>query len=434
MVVFYRLRAKWETGRAGLVTLDRYYSGTQNLQQLGLAVPPQLQRFTTLVNWPRVVVDSIEERLDVEGFRYPGEERADADLWQVWQENDLDEESQQAHLDALVHGRSFVSVSAGIEEGDSPRIVVESATEMVTIEDPATRETIVAAKFWEQDKKQYATFWQPNATIWLTLRNGQWKEERRDVHMLGAVPVVPIVNRPRTGRRDGVSEMADVIGLTDAAARTLTNLQLAQETHAVPQRAVLGASKADFVDSKGKQLPVWEAYFSAVWAISNPSASTAQFAASDLRNFHETVNHYAHQVSAVSGLPLRFFGQNTANPPSADGIRADETRLVKRCERKQRTFSGGWEKVMRIAERIRTGEWNRDLRRLETIWRDPSTPTVAAVADAVVKQHQTGILPVEMAWEELGWSEAKIARARRLQAEQLTDPLLNRLFPAADAE
>jgi hypothetical protein len=78
------------------------------------------------------------------------------------------------------------------------------------------------------------------------------------------------VNRTRIGRRHGVSELSDVIDLTDAAARALTLAQLATETLSVPQRAVLGASAGDFQDKDGKVLPVWEAYFGAVWALENP--------------------------------------------------------------------------------------------------------------------------------------------------------------------
>ena len=49
--------------------LDNYYQGVQRLAQLGLAVPPDLRGFVTVVNWPRLVVDAVEERLDVEGLR-----------------------------------------------------------------------------------------------------------------------------------------------------------------------------------------------------------------------------------------------------------------------------------------------------------------------------------------------------------------------------
>jgi hypothetical protein len=68
------------------------------------------------------------------------------------------------------------------------------------------------------------------------------------VHGLGSCPVVPMVNRDRATRRrsryvEGVSEMNDVIPIAESASRAVTNGQLAQETHAVPHRVLLGATK-----------------------------------------------------------------------------------------------------------------------------------------------------------------------------------------------
>jgi hypothetical protein len=55
------------------------------------------ERITALViNLPRLGVDAYENRLDIEGFRYKGDDSRDEDLHDVWQANDMDEQSQQA--------------------------------------------------------------------------------------------------------------------------------------------------------------------------------------------------------------------------------------------------------------------------------------------------------------------------------------------------
>ena len=64
------------------------------------------------------MVDSIEERLNVEGFRLGGSLTADADAWSIWQDNCLDAESQLAHSEALVLGRSYLMVW-GDDDGDT---------------------------------------------------------------------------------------------------------------------------------------------------------------------------------------------------------------------------------------------------------------------------------------------------------------------------
>jgi hypothetical protein len=125
---------------------------------------------------------------------------------------------------------------------------------------------------------------------------------------------------------------------------------------------------------------------------------------------------------------MRYFGQNTANPPSADAIKADESRLVKTCERRQQAWEGSWEQVMRLVRRIADGDWNPDLRLMETIWRDPSTPTRAQAADAAVKLHQAGILPTEAVWEDLGYSQVRILKLREQFQAQQDDPQLQAIL------
>lgn len=413
--------------------LNAYYNGRQRVEQLGLAVPPELRHFLTIVDWCGTYVDAIEERNDLEGFRLPGATEADRDLWRIWQENDLDEESQLAHLDALVYGRSFVTVGAGDEGPTDPEDDRDTATPLVTVEspremtvelDPRTRRVSAAAKVYLDGPTRRATLYLPDETIWLERRNARWDEVDRNDHGLGVVPVVPLVNRPRTARREGRSEMERVIPLADAAARTLTNAQLATEILAIPRYYVLGASKGDFVDKDGNPLPAWEAYFGAIWALQNKDAKAGQFSAADLSNFSGIVNHYAQLVAGVTGLPMRYLGQSTTNPPSAEGIRADESRLIKTCERRQRWWGGSWERVMRLVRRITDGHWDPALAQLETLWRDPATPTRAQQADAAVKLVQAGILPVEAAWEDMGYSTVRRDKLRALRdAERAADPV-----------
>src|SRR5690606_40169740 len=62
---------------------------------------------------------------------------------------------------------------------------------------------------------------------------------------------------------------------------------------------------------------------------------------------------------------------------------------------------------MRHAKRISGQEVGTDYDRLETIWRDPATPTYAAKADAVMKLYAngSGVIPKEYARIEMGFSD-----------------------------
>lgn len=418
-------------------THDAYYEGTQRLDRLGIAVPPELATLRTVVNWPRLCVDALEERCDLKSFIRPGASTSDAGLREGWDANNLDSEFHLAFVDMLVLGRGFLSVGTNDSDTEHPIIAVESPREAAVDINPRTREVRSALKLYGAESHgafagipKYATLMLPNETIWLERQSGsgEWVDVDRDQHNIGSVPMFPFFNRRRSGRWHGVSEIADAISLTDAAARALTNLQVAAETHSVPQRWVLGVSKSDFVGADGNPLPAWQAYFTSIWANQSPDAKVGQFASSDLKNFHDTVEHYAGLLAGLYGLPIRYFGQNSANPPSADGIRADESRLIKRAERKMSYVGDQLGRVMATYERFRTGEWpgSGDLIKVE--WFDAATPTEAAKADKILKLNGgASVLSREGSWDELGWSDARKNREREYFATEASDPILERL-------
>ncbi len=421
--------------------LEAYYEGEQRVEQLGLAIPPELRNFLTIAAWPGTYADEIAGRTSLEGFELPDATDADEELWSIWQGNNLDSEFNLGLLDAVVRGNSFAIVGAGDADtpdapsvvggdadrersADTPLITLESSDEVAVELSPRTRHPIAAAKFYADDGVQHATLYLPQGTKWLERRNAQWDEVDNDEHRLGVVPVVPLVNRARLSKRDGRSIFTRIIGLTDAAARALTNAQVATEALAVPQRYVVGAQPSDFKDKEGNILPQWEAYFGAIWALANENAKVGSLSAADLANFDTIVNLYAKLVSGVSGLPIRYLGQATTNPPSAEGILADESRVVGQVEDFQDGLKPSAKRIMKIAVRIRDGEWDRRLDRLESLWRNAATPTRAQAADSTVKLVQGKIIPREQGWVDLGYSATRRKKlAEMFKAEEQANPL-----------
>lgn len=410
--------------------LNNIYEMEARLKQLGLSIPPELERFAVWLAWPSTTVDSVEQRLDVTGFRLPGQ-AADKSLWEAWQYNNMDERQTFAHTDALALARSYVCVGTNEDDPKFPLITVESPMEMVAVRDARTHRVTAALRLYEtvNGVAQKATFYLPNRTYWMRLIDGQWVDVDADDHNLGTVPVVTIVNRQRATRRagsilEGTSEMARVIPIAESASRAITGVQLAQETLIAPQRGILGATRGDFIDATtGQPTTAWQTYFGSFLALANKDAKTFQFDGADLNNWDTAMNMYARQASGVSGLPVEYFGLNTENPPSADGQRAGETRLIKNAERKQTGFGHGWESVQRLVMRFRDGAWNEDARQLETIWRDPGTPTVAQVTDAIVKRFQAGLVDWETAQERLGETPAAIDQMKKRRQADTADAL-----------
>lgn len=406
---------------------DTYYHGAQRLSMIGLSTPPEMRELQTVVNWCRTTVDALAERLDVEGFR-SGNKDLDKILWDWWKRNDMEVQSDSGHIESLVQAAGFVVVSVDPDNPQRPIFTVESAKCIGIQYDQFGKQPISAVRYYTGDdgRTEYATLYLLNETVFLLRQQNKWVEVERDVHNLGIVPVVPLINRVRVNDWFGETEMKDVMSIVDAVCRTATNLSTASETLAVPSRYVIGASRDDFVDESGKPVPAWEGYLGRLNALMNENASVVQLSGADLKNFTETITMYGKLVSSLTGLPIHYLGVTTdGNPASAEAIVAGEARHVKRAERKQQAFGSAWSRVMYIACRLIFGESARELL-IDTVWRDASTPTQAAKTDAIVKLKQVNLIPVEGAWIELGWDQEK----RDLYRSLMSDDPLERLVAA----
>lgn len=433
-----RLDAKLAGLVPGLDRVDRYFEGDQPLKYMAQAMQDEIgDRVSQLVlNWLRFGAEAYENRLDIEGFRYRGSSSSDDELWRIWQANGLDEQSQQAHLDALVLGRSYVIVGSGDGDNTDPIVTVESPFQVFAERDPRTRRVSAAIKRWQEgegkDIVQRATLYLPNSTESFSFKDEWVSDGGPDVHELGYVPVVPLVNRPRILRPDGLSEFQDVIPVADAANKMATDMMVSAEFHAMPRRWAVGLKADDFVDSDGRPISAWTRDTGTLWGSENDQAKFGQFTESDLSVFHNSIKLLAQLASQMLALPPHYLSFVGDNPASADAIRSSETQLVKRVERKHTYFGGSWEDVQRLVLRIKTGAWDESAKTLETVWRDPSTPTVAQMADATVKKVQTGIVPIEQARIDLGYTQQQRDNMVDMDARAKSNPDIANLARAVN--
>ena len=412
--------------------LDKAYRGQRQVEIIGMAASERMRGFEFPLNWCRVTVDSIENRQEVKSLIRPGSETDDPALREAWESNDMDAQAPLLHRDNLIQGHGFVSVHTNPEDPEHPRITVESSRSMIARVNPATRKMEAALRLYGDPDRSwspdYATLYRPERTLWLQRANSlAWDVSDVDEHRLGRLPVCMALNRRQPGQWQGESEMADVIGPMDMATRTLMNLQLAMEVAAIPRRWAVNVAREDFVGADGKPKGSWDAAMDAVWAAMGKSGGQepkfGQFSAADPTGFVKVITMLAEQCSSITGLPVRYFGQNTVNPASEGAISADESRLIKNVERKNRELGAFWGWVLGLYERFRTGEWLPPSERVAVEWHDPATPTIAQRMDATVKAKQAGILSREGTWDELGWSEARKDRERAyFAAEAASDP------------
>lgn len=412
-----------EQRRPSIDTYDRYYGGKQPAATAFIA--PEVRalvgnRLKTLaVNWPRMAVAAVAERLEVVGFRLADADTPDPRLWGWWGANTLDEGSDLAHHDALVHGAAYVSVWAGPD--GAPSIRAESARQMIIDYAPGSGQRRAALKLWREDGWGRATVYTPDViTRWRSstklAETGEavpaagWTQIEAIDNPLGAVPVVELRNGGRL-LGEAESELVDVVGITDGLAKLLTDMMTSAEFAAMPRRWATGVELPDTTaDPDGDTDPEpFSRTPGRTWLLEDPEARVGQFPEASLDGYVHAVELLTQQLASVTAIPAHYLNSLTGQLPSAESLKAAEASLVAKVRRKQRSFGRSWGEVMRLAVMVADG---RDPGTITTVWADPETRTFAQQADAAAKLHADGLLPWAAAVARLGYTPDEIDAMR----------------------
>lgn len=364
-----------------------YYEGEQRVQELGIAIPPNLAPINAVVGWPGTTVDVIEERLDWYGWT---SELDDFGLSGVYADNGLGVEAGMAHLDALIYGTSFAVVGSGGDGEPTPLITTHSPRGMTGVWDARRRRLRSALAYAQTDGVTYVALYLPDETIYLSrIGYGNWSLDERDRHRLGRVPVVQFENR---ARHDvvGRSEISKAVRYyTDNAVRTMLGMEVHREFYQAPQRYAMGVDESAFVGTDGVARTGWETIMGRVWSIGRDEdgnvPEVGQFTPASPTPYIDQIRGLSQMLAAEAAIPATYLGFQTDNPASADAIRAMEARLIKRAERRQAAFGRAWLEVGRLALLVRDGAVPDEFGSVSVDWRDAATPTRSAAADEAVK-------------------------------------------------
>ena len=442
-----RLLLRLKTRQESCREYHSFYEGTQPLAFASVKFAEIFgQRYRRLpANFMPLVVDAERERLGIQGFRFGTKSEADKSIWKIWQDNQLDAESQIAHEIALTKGVAYTLVAPTAQ---GPLITIEDPTETILETAPGNRRLRLAAlKVWvDDDGYLRAYLYLPNEiykyrsqrrrtdTAELSYEGTTWEpyteEESEDWparNALGVVPVVPLLNRPQ---RDGTgrSEIAPVMGNQNAINKLRFDALVASEYVAFPQRWATNIDVPVDPDT-GKPIPPFKPGVDNLWTLRRPTPAEAQeygdkipvptlgqFPASDLRPYIDMIREEVGQMASISRTPYHYLlGEPTSVPPSGESLKSSEAPLVKKVGAQAVHFGEGWEETMRVAL-LAAGQTSKARTDGETIWADPETRNEAARTDSILKQYAAGLLPDEFALEELGYSQQQIARIKELRA------------------
>lgn len=442
-----KLNAELDRRTGTINRLDRYHSGDHpppnHIRRIRAETEYEELLKQAVTNWPELIVASVEQRLAVTGFRF-ADEKADSDIWDIWQRNSLDARSGLVHEAALVNGRAYVIVWG---DGKLAKITPEHASTTVVAyaTDGVTR--TAALRRWRDGSRWYCTLYLPDG---LYKFEGPEQDSVPDKDKWGIrtvsgeawplpnpLRVVPVVEfavnrslRP-TMFGTGCGEFERVTPIIDRINTTIFAGLLAQAYASFPVRALIGVEPQyeRRVDSAGEPVlddndeeimdpvsPIENLAVDRLITLEDPNAKLVSLPESNLENYIKAVESHVRHLAAITQTPAHYLLGQMVNL-SADAIRAAEAGLISKVSRHKIDLGEPWEEVMRLALKAQDpSDARADQVDGETLWKDSESRSLAEQADAATKL--ATVLPQGAVWERvLQASPQEISRWRSQSAE-----------------
>jgi hypothetical protein len=367
-------------------------------------------------NFAPLIIDSISERLNIQGFRMEEHEEADKDALKIWQRSFLDADANAAHIDALTQGSAYLMVWP--DDDGEPVITPEPADKVVVQHAAGSRRTLEAAmkKYTDDWGIDHITLFLPGG-VYTSSRgetDSDWATPEETDNPLDVVPVVPLYNRRRL-REDPFSELAPIIPVQNAINKVAADAIVASEMAAFPQRLITGLEPFD--DSDEERAAMLKAYIDRILTFDGPDVKWGQFDAADLSNYVVLINMLIEHMAAQSRVPFTYFLLGKGQVPSGEGITASEAGLVAKARERMLHFGESWETALRLAFKVKSDK-RAEAWSAETIWADPEHRSKAALVDSLLKLKELNV-PERQLHEDYGYTPQTIERFAEMKEAEL---------------
>lgn len=430
-----RLNKRLDDRQPSIKLLNDYYEGDHPLSSVPPRVPDEAKAAfrqwmrQNRANWMGLVVESVVERLEVQGIRFGEDQAADEEAWRIAQANGFDIGSEMVFTDATVTGESYMTIEPNRADPKTPHIWPEHPSQMIVAGDTARPMVRNAAfKKWLDDSGFiFAVLYLPDVIVKLrsekpakdgSQRRIRWVprggDESEFTNPFGVVPVVPFRNRARL-LQGGRSEIADVIDTQDRINRTLFLRMIAAEYAAFRQRAASGLALDTDPDTGKPKMPFTPSMVE-LWVSENPNTNWHEFGATDLTPYIKSVEADIQHIAAETKTPPQYLLGAMVNI-SGDALKAAESGLVSKVRRRARHYGESIEEVFRLAF-MAADDDRAEVIDSEVIWRNPEFRTEGELVDALVKMGTLGV-PNEALQERWGASPQEIARWKTMKQEEI---------------
>lgn len=381
------LRSQLNQKRTRVRLRYKYYEMKNFVRDFGISTPPELRGFHSSLGWCAKAVDSLADRVVFNEFR-----NDILDMNGIFQMNNPDILFQSAELSAMIAGCAFIYIAPAEKQWETPKLQVIDGANATGIIDPITG--LLKEGYAVLERDQYGVvkteaYFLPNQIQYFY--KGESYADVID-HPVGYPLLVPVIYRPGAVRPFGHSRISRAcMSLVNSAIRTVKRSEISAEFFSYPQKWVTGLSEDNEIMDK------WRATMATLIAITKDEdgdkPTFGQFTQQSMTPHTDHLKMFASLFAGETGLTLDDLGFPTANPSSADAIKAahDSLRLTARSA--QRSFGSGFLNAGYVAACLRDEHPYKRNQLYKTIpvWEpifEPDASMLSSIGDGVLKINQ----------------------------------------------
>lgn len=381
------LRRKLNQKRQRVNLRYKYYDMKNYTRDFGISTPPELRAFNSSLGWCAKAVDSLADRVVFNEFR-----NDILAMNEIYQMNNPDILFRSAELSAMIAGCAFIYIQPAEKKNEVPLMQVIDGANATGIIDTVTG--LLKEGYAVLERDQYGVvkteaYFLPNETQ-VHYKDKSYMDIIR--HEVAYPLLVPVIYRPGAKRPFGHSRISRAcMSLMSSAIRTVKRSEISAEFFSYPQKWVTGLSEDNEIADK------WRATMATLIAITKDEdgdkPTFGQFMQQSMTPHVDHLKMFASMFAGETGLTLDDLGFPTANPSSADAIKAahDSLRLTARAA--QRSFGSGFRNAGYLAACLRDEHmYNRSaackaIATWEPIF-EPDASMLSSIGDGVLKLNQ----------------------------------------------
>lgn len=402
------LRRKLNQKRQRVNLRYKYYDMKNYTRDFGISTPPELRAFNSSLGWCAKAVDSLADRVVFNEFR-----NDILAMNEIYQMNNPDILFRSAELSAMIAGCAFIYIQPAEKKNEAPLMQVIDGANATGIIDTVTG--LLKEGYAVLERDQYGVvkteaYFLPNETQ-VHYKDKSYMDIIR--HEVAYPLLVPVIYRPGAKRPFGHSRISRAcMSLMSSAIRTMKRSEISAEFFSYPQKWVTGLSEDNEIADK------WRATMATLIAITKDEdgdkPTFGQFMQQSMTPHVDHLKMFASMFAGETGLTLDDLGFPTANPSSADAIKAahDSLRLTARAA--QRSFGSGFRNAGYLAACLRDEHMYtrniacKSIATWEPIF-EPDASMLSSIGDGVLKLNQAvdGYVDEEMMGDLTGIRKAE---------------------------